>query len=55
LEVDTVADNVEYEPYAETRRFYRAMGFQDVRVDEKFWGEGNDRYDRLVMRKDLTR
>jgi ribosomal protein S18 acetylase RimI-like enzyme len=55
LEVHTVADNVDYQPYAETRRFYRATGFVDHRIDEKFWGEGDDRYDRLVMRRDLTK
>jgi len=53
LEVDTVADTVPYEPYAETRRFYRAMGFVDHRVDRGYYGEGDDRYDRLVMRKPL--
>ncbi len=53
LEVSTVADNVDYEPYAETRRFYRARGFKDSRVDPKYWGSGDDRYDRLVLRRDL--
>jgi hypothetical protein len=54
LEVATVADNVEYAPYAETRRFYRARGFTDFRVDARFWGSGDDRYDRLVLRRDLV-
>lgn len=53
LEVSTVADNVEYEPYDRTRRFYRARGFVDFRVDPGYWGSGDDRYDRLVLRRDL--
>jgi len=53
LEVSTVADSVEYEPYAQTRRFYRTRGFTDFRVDARFWGSGDDRYDRLVLRRDL--
>ena len=53
LEVSTVADSVEYEPYAETRHFYRSRGFVDHRVDAKFFGEGEDRYDRLLLRKAL--
>ncbi len=53
LEVSTVADSVDYEPYVRTRRFYRAMGFKDHRVDPKYFGEGDDRYDRLVLRLDL--
>lgn len=55
LLVSTVADNVDYEPYVRTRRFYRAQGFADYRIDARYWGEGEDRYDRLVMRLDLTR
>lgn len=54
LEVSTVADTVDYEPYAETRRFYRSRGFVDVRVDERFFGEGDRRYDRLMLRRDLS-
>jgi len=54
LDVDTVADNVDYEPYAETRRFYRARGFVDHRIDSKHWGEGDERYDRLVLRLRLV-
>ncbi|OGS46936.1 MAG: hypothetical protein A3K66_04855 [Euryarchaeota archaeon RBG_16_67_27] len=50
LEVSTVADSVDYEPYAQTRHFYRAMGFVDHRVDPKYYGTGDDRYDRLVLR-----
>ncbi len=54
LEVSTVADNVEYEPYAATRRFYRARGFLDFRVDPRYWGLGADRYDRLVLRREVS-
>ena len=43
LEVSTVADSVEYAPYAETRQFYRSRGFVDDRVDARFFGEGEDR------------
>ncbi len=51
LEVSTVADNVDYEPYDRTRRFYRSRGFRDFRVDPRYWGSGQDRYDRLVLRR----
>ncbi len=54
LEVHTVADNVEYEPYAETRSFYRATGFVDDRIEAKVWGEGEDRYDGLVLRRNVA-
>ena len=54
LEVSTVADSVDYEPYARTRHFYRAMGFDDYRVDKGYYGGEDDPYDRLVMRMDLV-
>jgi len=54
VEVSTVADAVDYEPYERTRAFYRAMGFVDERVDPRFWGTGDDRYDRLVLRLDVA-
>ena len=54
LEVSTVADSVDYVPYAETRAFYRAMGFVDFRVDHGFYGDASDPYDRLVLRRDVT-
>lgn len=54
LEVSTVADNLDYEPYARTRRFYRARGFVDHRTDSLYWGSGDERYDRLVMRLPLV-
>jgi ribosomal protein S18 acetylase RimI-like enzyme len=52
LEVSTVADSVEYEPYARTRSFYHALGFSDVRVDRKWYPSGDD---RLLLRKPLTK
>jgi len=53
LEVSTVADTVDYAPYAESREFYRARGFVDYRVDNEFDGQGDDRYDRLLLRLPL--
>ncbi len=51
VEVSTVADSCDYEPYERTRRFYRARGFSDHRVDPGFYGPPKDRYDRLVLRR----
>jgi ribosomal protein S18 acetylase RimI-like enzyme len=51
LEVSTVADSVEYEPYARTRSFYHALGFSDVRVDREWYPSGDD---RLLLRKVLA-
>ena len=48
FEVSTVADSVEYEPYARTRSFYHALGFTDVRVDRGWYPSGDD---RLLLRK----
>ena len=48
LVVSTVASTVEYEPYARTRRFYRAIGFSNVQVDMKWYPSGDD---RLLLRK----
>lgn len=50
LQVSTVADTVFYEPYARTRAFYRANGFQDYRVDRGYFPNGDD---RLLLRKRL--
>lgn len=49
LQVSTLADNVTYEPYARTRAFYRANGFQDYRLDPGYY-HGDD---RLLLRKYL--
>lgn len=53
LEVSTVADTVDYEPYAETRRFYRCRGFVDHRVDKAYFGPKDHPYDRLLLRLEL--
>lgn len=50
LQVSTVADSVIYEPYARTRAFYRANGFQNYRVDPSYFSTGDD---RLLLRKYL--
>jgi ribosomal protein S18 acetylase RimI-like enzyme len=51
LEVSTVADSIEYEPYARTRSFYHALGFSDVHVDREWYPSGDD---RLLLRKLLA-
>lgn len=50
LQVSTLADSVDYAPYAGTRAFYRRLGFRDWRVDPAFYGPDGD---RLLLRKDL--
>ncbi len=52
IEVCTVADSEHYPPYAETRAFYRAMGYQDAYVDlvNRTAASG----DRLFLRKPLA-
>jgi ribosomal protein S18 acetylase RimI-like enzyme len=52
LEVSTVADTEDYEPYARTRSFYSAIGFRDVSIKQKGFPS---RDDRLLMRKQLKR
>lgn len=54
LEVSTVAESLDYEPYTRTRAFYRARGFKDFRVARDFFGDGDDRYDGLIMELDLS-
>jgi L-aminopeptidase/D-esterase-like protein/GNAT superfamily N-acetyltransferase len=51
VEVWTVADTEFYPPYAETRAFYRAMGYRDLYVDVV--NRTPDTGDRLFLRKDL--
>lgn len=53
LEVDTVAESVDYEPYEFTRNFYYKHKFKKHRVDKDFYGEPNNKHDRLVLRKHL--
>ena len=50
FEVCTVAETVEYEPYALTRRFYHALGFRDLKIELKGFPSGDD---KLILRKQL--
>jgi ribosomal protein S18 acetylase RimI-like enzyme len=54
LFVSTVADSVDDEPYARTRAFYRAVGFEDFRVDKGHFRDPRGDYDRLLMRRELA-
>ena len=50
LNVNTLGDSVDYEPYNKTRRFYRSLGFktsQTIQQDNPEWPE------LLVMTKQL--
>jgi GNAT superfamily N-acetyltransferase len=51
VELWTVADSEFYPPYADTRAFYRAMGYRDLYVD--MVNRTPDTGDRLFLRKDL--
>lgn len=51
LVVTTLADTCDYEPYAQTRAFYHAVGFTDFRVDKAYWSAEED---RLVLRLKLA-
>lgn len=48
--VSTLAATCDYPPYAETRAFYHALGFTDVRVDANHYGPDED---RLLLAKAL--
>jgi len=52
LELWTVADSEFYPPYAETRAFYRAMGYRDLYVDVVNRTESTG--DRLFLRKEFA-
>jgi len=41
LQVKTLADTVEYEPYARTRAFYSACGFRPLQVFPDLWDPEN--------------
>ena len=41
LQVKTLADTIEYEPYARTRAFYAACGFRPLQVFPDLWGPEN--------------
>ena len=50
LRVDTLGDGVDYKPYAETRAFYRGVGFSDVACvvqDDPEWPE------RLTLEREI--
>lgn len=50
IQVFTLGDGVDYEPYAQTRAFYRAMGFGDHRVEKH---DNPSCPESLVLRKAL--
>jgi ribosomal protein S18 acetylase RimI-like enzyme len=50
LNVLTLGDSVDYEPYARTRAFYRAVGFKDHRSYET---DNPECPEQLVMKMDL--
>lgn len=52
VELWTVADSELYPPYADTRAFYRAMGYRDLYVDVV--NRTKDTGDRLFLRKELA-
>lgn len=52
VELWTVADSELYPPYADTRAFYRAIGYQDLYVDVVNRTEQTG--DRLFLRKELA-
>lgn len=41
LQVKTLADTVEYEPYARTRAFYAACGFRPLQIFPDLWDPEN--------------
>lgn len=41
LQVKTLAETVDYEPYARTRAFYRARGFFPLEIFPTLWDPGN--------------
>ena len=41
LQVKTLAETVDYEPYDRTRAFYRAQGFVPVEIFPTLWDESN--------------
>ena len=50
LEVNTLGDSVEYEPYKRTRQFYRSLGFEE---HERIPQNNPECPELLVMRKKL--
>jgi len=50
LKVFTLSYTTMYAPYERTRKFYRKMGFRELRIDRKYYPDGSD---RLVLSKNL--
>jgi GNAT superfamily N-acetyltransferase len=51
LQVKTLADTVDYEPYARTRAFYTACGFRPLQIFPELWDPENPAL-QLVKRLD---
>jgi ribosomal protein S18 acetylase RimI-like enzyme len=52
LQVKTLADTIEYEPYARTRAFYATCGFRPLQVFPDLWDSENPAL-QLVKRLEL--
>ena len=50
MKVFTLSYTTAYKPYERTRKFYRKMGFRELRIDRKYYPDGSD---RLVLSKNL--
>lgn len=50
LQVLTVAETEDYEPYERTRNFYHKVGFKDVKIKKK---AGGKKEDMLVLKKEI--
>jgi GNAT superfamily N-acetyltransferase len=50
VQVETLGESVDYEPYEQTRRFYRKMGFQTYRVETL---DNPECPERLTMRMSI--
>lgn len=48
--VKTLSDAVDYKPYAETRKFYKSIGFEPLLTLTEMWDEKNP---CLIMFKSL--
>ena len=48
--VKTLSDTVDFEPYAQTRRFYKSIGFESLITLKEMWDEENP---CLIMFKSL--
>lgn len=50
IEVAVLASTVNFQPFENTRRFYEKFGFKEIRIDNDYYGPGDD---RGIMRKEL--